>query len=65
MLLMIFRYRENLIFWIAVDVLLLLLWTVTLIVENDIASIQMIFSWGAVLLVVIYGQIYWKLDQKK
>jgi nicotinamide mononucleotide transporter len=64
MILMMLRYRENLAFWIAVDVLLVLLWTVTLITEGNISAIQMILSWGTVLLLVIYGQVYWKLSQK-
>jgi nicotinamide riboside transporter PnuC len=57
---MILRYVEQLLLWIVADASLIILWVVTLIIEQDVSAIQMVLTWVVTLMIVIYGYINWR-----
>ncbi|MDR3330082.1 MAG: nicotinamide riboside transporter PnuC [Mycoplasmataceae bacterium] len=60
MIMMILRYVEQLLLWIVADASLIILWVVTLIIEQDVSAIQMVLTWVVTLMIVIYGYINWR-----
>jgi nicotinamide mononucleotide transporter len=66
MYLLVQRYMEQWLMWIAVDVVSIVMWVLT-IVENGNADIAILVMWLAFLINAVYGYVSWsrlELDQR-